>query len=313
VHGLSSGFAAPYLLSRKGANDHGTSHMILDRLYNPPESELIYHYCPPLAFLEIIRSRTMWHSAYYTLNDLSERRWAYSQFDKAVNQIQGEVVKTFTDAVRVAVNMALSTSLVMISSYSLDPDVLSQWRAYADDGCGFAIGFNAKQMQMPAKALRVLYDEDAQLQELVGNLKHTHDYEKSIGFKFDDNFRSHLFNIGLDLCAYKHPAFREEKEIRRAHVSGLVPQEKSIKIVALGALDQDGNRLSEPMEIHFRTSRGILIPYVALDYSNRGQQSPVKEIILGPKNKNAELNIEIFLNTVGMKDVTLRRSAVPYA
>ncbi len=67
------------------------------------------------------------------------------------------------------------------------------------------------------------------------------------------------------------------------------------------------------MEIHFRTSRGIAIPYVVLDYSNRSQASPVKEIILGPKNKNAELNIELFLNTVGMKDVTVRRSAVPYA
>jgi hypothetical protein len=287
--------------------------MIQDRFYNPSEGELIYHYCPPQAFLEIIRSQTIWHSAYYTLNDLSERRWAYSQFEKAVNQIKGEVEKTFTDAVRAMVDMALRTSLIMISSYSLDPDVLSQWRAYADDGRGFAIGFKAKQMQMPAKALRVLYDEDAQLRELVGNLKHTHDYEKSIGFKFDDNFQSHLFNIGLDLCAYKHPTFREEKEIRRAHVSGLVPEAESIKIMALGALDQDGNRLSEAMEIHFRSSRGILIPYVALDYSNRGQASPVKEIILGPKNKNAEFNIELFLTTVGMKDVTVRRSAVPYA
>jgi hypothetical protein len=287
--------------------------MIQGRFYNPSESELIYHYCPPQAFLEIIRSRTMWHSAYYTLNDLSERRWAYSQFDKAVNQIQGQVEETFTNTVRAIVDMALRTSLIMISSYSLDPDVLSQWRAYADDGHGFAIGFNAKRMKMPAKPLRVLYDEDAQLQELVGNLKHTHDYEKSIGFKFDDKFQSHLFNIGLDLCAYKHPTFREEKEIRRAHVSGLVSEGKSMKAVALGAHDQDGNRLSEPMEVHFRTNRGTLIPYVALDYTNGGQESPVREIILGPKNKNAELNIEIFLNTVGMKDVIVRKSTIPYA
>ena len=50
----------------------------------------------------------------------------------------------------------------MISCYSLDPDVLSQWRAYADDGRGFAIEFSAKLMQMPAKKLRVLYDEERQ-------------------------------------------------------------------------------------------------------------------------------------------------------
>jgi hypothetical protein len=89
---------------------------------------------------------------------------------------------------------------MMISSYSLDPDVLSQWRAYADDGRGFAIGFSPKLMQMPAKKLRVLYDEDRQLYEMLGNLKHTYEYEKSIGFKYDDQFQSHWFNIA-STCA----------------------------------------------------------------------------------------------------------------
>jgi hypothetical protein len=287
--------------------------MILDRVYDPPENELIYHYCPPQAFLEIVRSRAIWHSAYYALNDLSERRWAYSIFEKAIHLIEEEVGKEFIEAIRAMVGMALKGSLMMISSYSLDPDVLSQWRAYADDGRGFAIGFRAKQMQMPAKALRVLYDEEAQLRELVGNFRHIHGYEKSIGFKYNDEFKSHLFHIGLDLCAYKHPTFREEREIRRAHVSGLVPKEKTVKIIPLGARDQEGKILSEPNNIHFRVKAGVVIPYVALDYTNRRQMSPVSEIVLGPKNENAETNIEIFLGAVGMTNVRVRRSTVPYA
>jgi hypothetical protein len=168
-------------------------------------------------------------------------------------------------------------------------------------------------MEMPAKPLRVLYDEEMQRKELIGNLRHTYEYEKSIGFKFDEQFKSHLFNIGLDLCASKHPTFREEKEIRRAHISGLAPEGKSAKILALGALDQDGNRKSAPMEIHFRVARGVVIPYVALDYTNGGKSSPIKDIVLGPRNDNAASNIELFLNTVDVKNVTVRRSAVPYA
>jgi hypothetical protein len=35
--------------------------MILDRLYTPADNELIYHYCRPEAFLEIIKSRTGLH------------------------------------------------------------------------------------------------------------------------------------------------------------------------------------------------------------------------------------------------------------
>jgi hypothetical protein len=287
--------------------------MILDRFYSPPEDEIVYHYCPPQAFLEIVRSRRMWHSAYYALNDLSERRWAYDMFAKTLTEMKEEIDPKFSDVARIMVEMALRSSVVMISSYSLDPDVLSQWRAYADDGRGFAIGFNAVQMEMPAKSLRVLYDEEMQRKELTGNLRHTYEYEKSIGFKFDEQFKSHLFNIGLDLCAYKHPTFREEKEIRRAHISGLVPEGKSARILALGALDQDGNRKSGPMEIHFRVARGVVIPYVALDYTNEGKSSPIKDVVLGPRNDNAVSNIELFLNTVDVKNVAVWRSAVPYA
>ena len=274
---------------------------------------MIYHYCPPQAFLEIIRSRTIWLSAYYTLNDMSERRWAYSIFDKAVNQIEKETGKEFADAIRTMIAIAFKSSLIMLSCYSLDADVLSQWRAYADDGRGFAIGFSANHMQIAAKPLRVLYDEEAQLRELLGNLKHTYDYEKSIGFKYDDAFQNHWFHVGLDLCAYKHPTFREEKEIRLAHVSGLKLNGKSLMAVALGARGQDGVRLSEPNEIHFRTNKGIVIPYVALEYSNREQLSPVKEIVLGPRNENAKSNIEIFLNNFGINEIAVRRSKVPYA
>jgi hypothetical protein len=48
-----------------------------------------------------------------------------------------------------------------------------------------------------------------------------------------------------------------------------------------------------------------MVPYVALDYSNQGKTSPIKEVILGPRNENAESNIEILL-------VSVRRSRVPY-
>jgi hypothetical protein len=47
--------------------------------------------------------------------------------------------------------------------------------------------------------------------ELLGNLRHIYEYEKSIGFKYDMQFQTHVFNIGLDLCAYKHSSFSAEK------------------------------------------------------------------------------------------------------
>lgn len=288
------------------------SQMILDRFYTPADGELIYHYCRPEAFLEIVRTRTIWATAHYVLNDSMERTWGYSIFAKVAKEQEKEAGKDFIDRIHTMIKMSYVHSVVMISCYSLDADLLSQWRGYADDGRGFAIGFSPKLMEMPAKKLRVLYDEEAQIRELSGNLKHTFEYEKSIGFKFDDQFQTHWFNIGLDLVAYKNPAFSAEKEIRLAHVSGLAPHGKSFKFIPLGARDQEGNRLSSPSPINFRISNGAVVPYVALDYTNQGSNSPIKEVVLGPRNENTETNIELFLSSVGVNDVVVRRSIVPY-
>jgi hypothetical protein len=231
-------------------------------------------------------------------------------FDKALKALEHEVGTEFINKVVEPVIAGDSYSLLMIACFSLDADVLSQWRAYADDGRGFAIGFSKEQMQIPAKPLRVLYDEDAQIRELINNLKHTFGVEKSIGFRYGEEFRDHLFNLGLDLCAYKSPAFREEREVRLAHFCGM--DLKSRKIVPAGACDPDGNRLCDPLKTHFRVSNGVLVPYVIVDYSNGGAITPIKEVVLGPRNENAELNIEVFLKTIGVVDVTVRRSNVPY-
>jgi hypothetical protein len=294
--------------------------MILDRLYTPSNDQLIYHYCPAQAFIDIITSKTVWLSAFYALNDTTERSWGYLIFEKAIKELERDVDSTFIDNIRTLVNATYFQSLVMIGSFSLDADVISQWRAYADDGRGFAIGFSPKLIKAPAKKLRVLYEEQLQLQELLANLKHVHDYEKSIGYKYDEKFEQHLFHVGADLCAYKHPAFREEREIRLAHLAGLAPEGKSRKIIPLGAIDPDGRRLmsllrrrlSKPLETRFRHRNGVLVPYVAMDYTHNGKLAPVKEVVLGPCNENHEWSIELFLNALGMKGATVRRSIIPY-
>jgi hypothetical protein len=97
--------------------------MIVDRLYRASEGELIYHYCAPQAFVEIIRTRTIWLSAYYALNDSLERMWGYSVFDKAISELNQELDKQFAEIVRAIVIAAYSRSLVLIGSFSLDPDV----------------------------------------------------------------------------------------------------------------------------------------------------------------------------------------------
>jgi hypothetical protein len=286
--------------------------MILDRLYEPTKNELTYHYCGADAFAAMIRSRTIWHTAFSALNDATERKWGFAQFREAANKLRKGCGADFIDQITEIVSLTQDHSVAMISSYSLNGDLLSQWRAYADDGRGFAIGFSSQELEMPAKPLRVLYDRAAQRKELTSNIKHVFETESRFGFKYTEQFRNHWFHFGLDLCAYKHPSFAEEMEIRRVHISGLALTEESKRIIPLGAIDDDDVRRSGPVEVHFRVRNGVQVPYVVLDMTDGGKNSPIKEIVLGPRNSDEEANVATFLASAGWNNVRIRRSEVPY-
>jgi hypothetical protein len=287
--------------------------MILDRRYKPTNDELIYHYCGAEAFAQIIRTRTMWHTAFTALNDATERTWGFTQFQDAADKLRKLCGANFIDRISEIVRLTQDHSVAMISSYSLNGDLLSQWRAYADDGRGVAIGFSPQELKMPANPLRVLYDRAAQRKELTNNILHVFKVEKKqFGFRYDERFREHWFNFGLDLCAYKHPAFAEEIEIRRVHVTGVALNEEERRLIPLGAIDGDGVRRSGPVPVNYRVRNGVQIPYVSLDITDGGKNSPIKEIVLGPKNPDSEANVEMFLTGVGWNKVKIHRSDAPY-
>jgi hypothetical protein len=287
--------------------------MIRDRLYDARKDEFIYHYCGVDAFTQIVRSRTMWHTAYSALNDTTERKWGMAQFQYVADKLRKVCGADFIDRVTAIVRLTQDHSVAMISSFSLNGDLLSQWRAYADDGRGFAIGFSPPELEWPAKPLRVLYDRAAQRNELTNNIKHVFEVEKGFGFRYDERFKQHWFHFGLDLCAYKHPAFTEEMEIRSVHISALALDENERRImVPLGGIDEDGVRRADPVPINYRARNGVQIPYVILDMTDGGKNSPIKDIVLGPKNPDSEENVHMFLANAGWPNVNVRRSDAPY-
>jgi hypothetical protein len=283
--------------------------MIQDRLYEPARDEILYHYCDEPSFRGIIGSRSIWASAFHTLNDPLERKWGREVFEKSCRRLKGAVNNDYLEIVTQFVNLAYSSSILMVSSFSLHADHWNQWQRYAASGQGFAIGFSANALRMPAKPLRILYDPELQIEEFTGNLRHIYRRQQTLGFPYEDEFQAHCFHLGLDLCAYKDPTFREEKEIRYAHIAGLVPGEKQ-QIIAVGARGPDGNRLSEPCETLYRTRGDVKVPYVALDGSDKGKVEPVTTVTVGPNNAESEASIRTYLDSRGLTATRLNRSKV---
>jgi hypothetical protein len=89
--------------------------------------------------LEIISKRKLWLSGTNNLNDKTERIHGKNKVLKALENFddfegKSKVIEIFT---------RLMGHAQYVCSFSQDGDTLSQWRGYADDGHGFAIGFNS--------------------------------------------------------------------------------------------------------------------------------------------------------------------------
>jgi hypothetical protein len=92
-------------------------------------------------------------------------------------------------------------------------------------------------------------------------------------------------------------------------MAGLVPGEKE-QIIPLGARGRDGKRLSEPCEILHRTRGEVEVPYVALDWSDKGRVEPVTMVVVGPNNAENSVDVRAYLGTRGLAAARLTRSTV---
>ena len=110
------------------------------------EIDILWHYCSNEAFLSIISSQEIWLGEITHSNDYMEGKWLIEEIlrpallnsglaDYQVIQVLGRIYD---------MKGRYNAFAFCLSEKS---DVLSQWRGYADDGRGVAIGFNKKYLE----------------------------------------------------------------------------------------------------------------------------------------------------------------------
>jgi hypothetical protein len=245
------------------------------------------------------------------MNDFMEMHWGYSIWEEAAGEVLPEVGKDFLDRIDDVIHYSGYRGLLVAACYSLDGDVLSQWRAYADDGRGYAIGFKAKDLvRLSTRALRVLYDKEQQIHEVKSVIRAIHEVEQTETTKFGPDFITHCGVLAFDLAAFKNPAFIEEKEIRLAHLLTFKRSGNSFRLV-----DQGGEAFGKKFKgvpVQYRMRDATPVAYIDLDFTNKGKVSPIKEIIKGPKNDSLETGISVFLETLGIPSVEVKSSRASY-
>lgn len=300
------------------------------------KNKTLFHYTNLHGLKAIIENQSFFASNSAYLNDKEEYNYGIDLFKKSVKELKISS-RGFGRNILTLIDDELNNKLISchyVTCFSLEGDLLSQWRAYADDGKGIAIGFDLRKLtevfQPKATGMYIEYVETKQ-KELVEKIMNTvyNFYISRIkllkSLKEPDLGVTIVQEINEIIDKYvgqfKHSSFKEEREFRFD-------------------LSND-NDINKTREISYRVSKNnLLVPYLELktnyqdeiDFRTKGNLStditsidkklkfrvkklPVKEIIIGPSidfelNKKSILD---FLIKNGYTDkVLIKKSNVPY-
>jgi len=269
-------------------------------------NNIIYHYCNVEAFKAIIQNKTLWLSSVYNLNDYKEIHWIKDKVTKKIEQVRNKdnfskyraFEKLYTDQL----------PSVYIASFSQGNDLLSQWRAYANDGFGVAIGFNAKYFKSNSLVFtsEVLYDEVKQeklIDEILEPLESVGNNTSFESDEFNCLCKEIISNINNLSAKSKNELFKEEQEVRLIHNPIIIDDKKNKQFIFKDNLST----------MKFRSVCGNLIPYFELKFEKEIENVPaILEIVKGPKNKFIEQELKIFLSNHGFYEVEIKSSKSSY-
>lgn len=285
--------------------------MIIPRHFKPSKGGILWHYCSPQIFQSIVSNKALRFADINSMNDGTEVRWGYNKFIKAINNVSNKIDRAYAEDLDKHFSSLQFTHLPLAACFSEARDLLSQWRAYAADGVGYAIGFDSEMLAaLPVRGLSVCYDENSQEREIEVFLVAYYEDWKSDERRVSKEALFSVVSSFVDTRAYKNPSFFEESEVRLIHLVGVQCDGQHFRLESTG-----GTRFGEEWQgpnVQFMQSNGLLRPFVDISFSGSKYPAPIREIILGPKNPNLPTTVDMFVTSAGLTGYDVTKSKSPY-
>lgn len=294
-----------------------------------PSVGTIYHYTTLSSLISIIETQTIFSTNINFLNDKKEFKFGVGQILSVLDKLRLENLEySVLNMVEKKIDQIYKSERY-VTCFSKNGDLLSQWRAYSNNGKGVAIGFNSSLFKSSIKQFisgkHIFYDEPYQLkviEELIKIILAFFEKRKEIiewaDYGYEQLVASTILEfLGNIIATYKHPSFREEKEYRFEYTI-------------------DGNMIKKGKEnILFKSSDTIITPYIRLKdaykqytedkakgiYDDIGadrtfaiKQLPIDKIIVGPSLdfESIKQGIKELLDKNNYENVKIKKSRIPY-
>jgi len=239
--------------------------------------QVLYHYTSIEGLNSILRNRSVWVSDCRFLNDSQE-------LNNAIKVFLDNQPEYSKQAMVWALCTFSSEYYHCILSLSKSPEILSQWRAYGNDGYGAAIGIRCDHLDKVHKDLK---------KDIVECVYQEHlDFIKSITIKYqkeiDEIVDIYNQNPGIN-------KFMEKIESSPELLNGLITQLLRVKNAAF---EEEGEFRFvvhvHKSKIKTRVSNNLIIPYFEHTLIEAGDESfmfcVTPEIWLGPKSNDRNMN-----------------------
>ncbi len=315
---------------------------------NYSKNKVIYHYCSLDVFKLIIESASLRMTNISKSNDFDEIQYAYDILSDVIYSTYKKearlrdipyldnIINNFDFGDFFGNSMKESNLTYYATCFSGNGDLLSQWRGYANDGNGIALGFykgvfedfNSESNPMFGD---VIYDVDQLIVNTKNYIKVQLDSlsQKAEASQSDyDNILLHLLSKSIySSVFYKNPAFIEEDEKRFVYYpfGNILSLKKRTSHTDDISNYRYFDRMLEYFEHEERYKNFIiskpsyfirqnqLISYFDISFS---QIKPffLSEIILGPKTNLNDNDLRLFLlsNGYDLNFLNIRSSIAPY-
>ena len=262
------------------------------------DDSILYHYCSVDVFVNILKTHSIWLTHAREMNDFHEdilfRKPLKTALQSFVNrseperQLLQQIVDEYTKR----------ADFPYVACFSRDKDMLSQWRAYADDGKGVAIGLNLGKlphfdlfMQKHGECISkpVIIDEVSYTQE-------------------DDDVE--FMKKILSACLINYQKVKNETEVLRQGIIALnrlsifskgrgFEEEHEVRMVyhpcyrnLLANLNRESPKGHEHDDIEFRVRDGRILSY----FTYQLPMEDIHSVVLCPKCPVDFAELTLFLN-----------------